>query len=115
MASEHMSQDEIDALLHNISSGEVNINVQALGSDDINEASRVRTAMERLQFAQENGMSAEEIRYRSWYLKDAAHALWLKHHRLTRQEWQDKVQKYFMLHPEYYQLLLLKRSSMHKY
>ena len=106
MNGEHMSQDEIDSLMKDITSGRLEVDLQASGGGDKNEAHRVKTALARLQFAQESGMSAEEVRYRSWYLKDAAHALWLKHHGLTRKEWQDKVHNHFMLHPEHYQLLV---------
>ena len=115
MAGEQMSQDEIDSLMKDITSGELDINTQALGGNDKNEAHRIRTALERLQFAQESGMNAEEVRYRSWYLKNAAHALWLKHRGLTRQEWQDKVHKHFMLHPGHYQLLVLRKNNMRKH
>ena len=117
MAGEQMTQEEVDSLLEKLKSGEeVEVNTQSLGgSISKNEARRVKTALERLQFAQENGMNMEEIRYRSWYLKDAAQDLWLKRHGLTRKEWREKVWGHFKLHPEHYQLLLLKRSGMYKY
>jgi len=103
-----MSQEEIDALLKNITSDELDADIQALRGDDKIEVHTVNTANERLQFAQENGMSAEEIRYRIWYLHTAAHSLWLKHHGYKRQEWRDKVKQHFILHPEHYQLLIQK-------
>ena len=112
---EQMSQDEIDTLMKGITSGEVDVNTQALGGNDKNEAHNVATAMERLYFAQENGMDAEEISFRSQQLKDAAHALWLRRHGLTRKEWQEKVRKHFVMHPEHHQLLLLRKKIMHRY
>jgi len=112
MANEQMSQDEIDSLLKNINSGELDIDSSVLsGGEDRFAYSRITTAMDRLQFAQENGMNSIEIRYRRWYLHDAAYSLWLKHHGYTRQEWQEKVRQHFILHPEHYQLFLQKKTG----
>ena len=112
MPNEQMSQDEIDALLKDVKSGDIDINARAPSLDDKNEANGVKTALERLQFAQENGMNAEEINFRSCQLKTAVHTLWLKRHGYTRREWQSKVREHFMLHPEHYQFLLWKRNCM---
>lgn len=107
MANELMSQDEIDALMKNITSGELDDSgITALTGDDKNETHRVAMAVERLYFAYENGYPDQEIRYRQWFLHNEAHRLWLKHHGYTKQEWRDKVRKHFILHPEHYQLLL---------
>jgi len=116
MANELMSQDEIDALMKNITSGELDdAGINALTGDDKNEVHRVNTAVDRLYFAYENGLPAKEIKYRQWFLHNEAHRLWLKHHGYnSRQEWQEKVIKHFILHPEHYQLLMLKKMRIYR-
>jgi len=115
MANEQMSQDEIDSLLKDITKGEVDVaGIKASTSEFNIEIHRVNTAVERLYFAYENGMPAEEIKYRQWFLHNEAHTLWLKRHRYTRQEWQEKVIKHFILHPKHYQLLMLKKMQIYK-
>jgi len=117
MANEIMSQGEIDTLMESIKSGGIDENIKALGSDkqeNKNAVNRVKTAMARLWFAQENGMRAEEIYFRAKQLKDAAHAMFLRNHGYTKRERQVKVQKYFGQHPEIYQLYLWKRSMRRK-
>jgi uncharacterized Zn finger protein len=112
VTNEQMSQDEIDTLLKDINAGVTDVNTRVPSCDDKNECNAVKTAMERLQFAQENGMNAAETAYRSWQLKTAAHALWLKRHGYTRREWQSKIREYFEQHPEHYRFLLWKRNCM---
>lgn len=115
MANELMSQDEIDALMKNITTGELDdVGINALTGDDKNEVHRVNTAVDRLYFAYENGLPAKEIKYRQWFLHNEAHSLWLKHHGYTRQEWQDKIKKHFIFHPEHYQLLLQRKGRYYE-
>ena len=115
MANEQMSQDEIDELLKDVKTGGiVDINTRTSSCVDKNEANAVKTALERLQFAQENGMCAQEIRIRAWQLKYATHALWLVRHGYTRREWRDKVRKYFAQNPGLYRFFCYKRELLNK-
>jgi hypothetical protein len=89
--SEKMSQDEIDSLMKNILSGEIDDPAALLSVND--EAGgrikyhAVTAALSRYEFALENHKSFAEIREARKYLHHAAFQLWLFKHGLTKIEY----------------------------
>ena len=82
---ETLQQDEIDALLLSIKSGE-EIDTQKLMAEDSNEK-RLRAACQKLIHCYEIDAPLHEVEQARGHVHWCAHLLWLKKKQMTREEY----------------------------